>query len=79
VLTKDKNIRKRPLERQAIIEAKVRAFVFTGGELSGVEMGEIMAAAIQKIGRVLDETPPPFVARITSAGDVEVIESNMKK
>ncbi|HEY2323667.1 MAG TPA: hypothetical protein VGJ82_12475, partial [Thermoanaerobaculia bacterium] len=35
VLTKDKLIRRRPLERQALIASGVRAFVFTGGNLSG--------------------------------------------
>ena len=74
VITKDKNIRKRSLEREAIMTAKVRAFIFTGGDLSGVEMGEILVAAIPKMGRILDETKPPFVARVTGAGDVAVID-----
>jgi PIN domain-containing protein len=73
VITKDKNIRKRYLERDALVAARVRAFVFTGGQISGVEMGEILVAAIGKIGKLLDSTPPPFVARITGAGDVAII------
>jgi hypothetical protein len=76
VITKDQNIRKRPLEKAAIIAANVRAFVFTGGEVSGVEMGEILAAAVHRICRILDETPAPFVARVTAAGDVLVISDD---
>ena len=45
VLTKDKLIRKRRLERDALIAANVRAFVFTGGNMSGVEMAESIVGA----------------------------------
>jgi hypothetical protein len=73
VLTKDKLIRKRPLERQALVAAAVRAFVFTGGNMSGVEMTESIVAAIPRMLRIIATTRPPFIARITGTGDVEVI------
>jgi hypothetical protein len=50
VLTKDKLIRKRPIERLALHAAGVRAFVFTGGNLSGVEMAESIIAARVRAG-----------------------------
>jgi hypothetical protein len=74
VLTKDKLIRRRPLERQALIASGVRAFVFTGGNLSGVEMRESIIAALPRILRVAESTPPPFIARITGSGSVAVID-----
>jgi PIN like domain len=75
VLTKDKLIRKRPLERRTLIEARVRAFVFTGGNMSGVEMAEIITECASKLLRIAARTPAPFVARITGSGDVEVIDT----
>lgn len=75
VLTKDKLIRKRPIERQALLASGVRAFVFTGGNLSGVEMRESIIGALPRALRVVESTPPPFIARITGSGDVAVIES----
>jgi hypothetical protein len=74
VLTKDKLIRKRPIEREALTAAHVRAFVFTGGNMSGVEMAESIVAAIPRMLRILATTQPPFIARITSSGAVDVIE-----
>lgn len=74
VLTKDKLIRKRPLERQALMEARVRAFVFSGGNMSGVEMAEVITGCANKLLRIAASTPAPFVARITGSGDVEVID-----
>jgi hypothetical protein len=75
VLTKDKLIRKRPIEREALVAAHVRAFVFTGGNMSGVEMAESIVAAIPRMLRVIAATPAPFVARITGSGAVDVIDS----
>jgi PIN domain-containing protein len=45
VVTKDKRIRTRPLERQALINAGVRAFILVSGNLKGTEMAAIFAAA----------------------------------
>lgn len=73
VLTKDKFIRKRPLERKALLAAYVRAFVFTGGNMSGVEMAESLVAAIPRMLRIIATTPPPFIARVTGSGTVEII------
>ena len=63
VLTKDKWIRKRPIERQALVAAGVRAFVFTGGNMSGVEMAESIVAALPRMLQVMTTTPAPFIAR----------------
>lgn len=74
VITKDKLIRKRPIERQALLASGVRAFVFSGGNLSGVEMAESITGALPRILRLIAKTPAPFIARITGSGDVALID-----
>ena len=50
VLTRDKRIRYRQLERLALQAAKVRAFVFTGGNVTAKETGAILAGACCAVG-----------------------------
>lgn len=73
VLTKDQRIRYRPTELNALMKARVRAFVLTAGELQGREMAEIFLRALPSISRCLGKTPPPFIARVTRGGDVSVL------
>lgn len=71
VFTRDKNIRLRPIERDALISAKVAVFVFTGGNASGVETTEAIVHALPKVDRFLKLNAPPFICRITANGQVE--------
>lgn len=73
VLTRDKNIRLREIERRALIAASVAAFVFTAGNASGVETAEAIVGALPRIERKLLTETPPFICRITASGDVERI------
>ena len=73
VLTRDKNIRLREIERNALLAANVAAFVFTGGNASGVETVEAVVAALPRIGKQLSNVQPPFICRITASGSVEMI------
>ena len=73
MLTKDTRIRYRPLEKEALINAEVAAFVVTGGNLTGDEMATIFVKAMPKIERVLSEQKRPFIARITRGGTVSVL------
>lgn len=70
VLTRDKHIRIRELERKALVAAKLAAFVFTGGNASGVETVEAIVAALPRIARALAAEAPPFICRISASGDV---------
>lgn len=63
-ITKDKRIRKRPLEREALINSGVRSFVLYAGNLKAAEMASIFSAAMPAMLRLLAEQPPPFIARI---------------
>lgn len=57
VLTKDHRIRYRGPELAALQQAQVRAFVLTGGDLQGAEMGQIFVRALAAIKRFVRKTP----------------------
>ena len=42
LITKDKNIRRNPLERAAYVSAGLRGFVATGQDMSGVDLGDLL-------------------------------------
>jgi predicted nuclease of predicted toxin-antitoxin system len=68
VLTKDKAIRRRAVELQAVVDANVRMFSLSSGNMSGEEMANIFADNRLKMGRFLKDHPPPFIARISRSG-----------
>ncbi|MPZ19409.1 MAG: hypothetical protein GEV06_16055 [Luteitalea sp.] len=67
LLTKDKDIRRRPLEIEAIINARLRAFVLTATELRREEQATILLKAMPKIHRICRRTGP-FIYNITRLG-----------
>lgn len=74
LITKDENIRKRPIEVRALIGAKVKAFVLTAaGELTGADQGALIGKALPRIER-LSKRRPPFIANITASGWVELLD-----
>jgi hypothetical protein len=68
VLTRDKRIRYRRLERLALQAARVRAFVFTGGNVTLGETAAILAAAVPAIRDICAREDAPFVFHIGRAG-----------
>ena len=72
LITPDQRIRYNELERRAIQRYRVRAFVFTTGNLSGVEMARLLVSAFTKMKRVCAKNDPPFIASITKSGEVHV-------
>ncbi len=52
VLTRDKRIRYRQLERRALKEARVRAFVFTGGNITVKDTAVILVKALPRIEKI---------------------------
>jgi predicted nuclease of predicted toxin-antitoxin system len=77
VFTKDKNIRKRPTELNAVILAKIRMFALSGGSMTGEQMSETFSNNMTKIGRFLKNNEPPFIARISASG-VELVDLTTK-
>lgn len=72
VLTKDRHIRRRPLELGAILASGARAFVLTAADLSGQEQAAIIVGALPRVLRLCRQ-PGPFVATITRAGIVTIL------
>lgn len=70
VLTKDQRLRYRPLEIAALRASKARVFVLTAGNLRGVEIAAVFAAALPRICRMLHSRPGPFIGRISQSGAV---------
>lgn len=68
MLTRDKRIRYRRLERLALRSAGVRTFVFTGGNVTLSDTAAILAAALPVIREICNREAPPFIYHIGRAG-----------
>jgi PIN like domain len=70
VITRDRGIRRKPVERQAYVEHRVRAFFLVGKEpLSGWEKLTFILRHWEKLEkRVADNGPGPWGMSITVAG-----------
>ena len=74
VLTKDRRIRFRAIERTALINAGVRAFVLTAGDIDGAAMAAVFVKALPKILRFSGKYAPPFIATISKTGSVAMLQ-----
>jgi predicted nuclease of predicted toxin-antitoxin system len=68
VLTKDTRIRYREIERMALMNARVRAFVLTAKNLQGSEMANIFVRALPAIQRFATKHTPPSLRRLLEVG-----------
>lgn len=68
VLTRDQRIRYRQLELVALTEARVRAFVFTGGNVTLGDTAAILVNALPRMTRISRSDPGPFVYHLGRAG-----------
>lgn len=60
-LMRDQNIRRRALERRALVAAGVGAFVCTAGEATAVEVRVAVTALLQKMLNVAVSESRPFI------------------
>ena len=74
ILTKDDQIRKREVERNALLRSGARAFILSSGNIPRDQMISMIVNALPKIQRFVSKNQPPFIARITKASDVRKIE-----
>ena len=74
VLTKDDRIRRRPVEREALMQSGARVFILPSGNMSGDEMASAIVKALPKIRRFVASTPPPFIARVSRVGEVRSLD-----
>lgn len=74
-LTKDKAIRRREAELDAVIAHGVRMFALPNGSLSGQQMAELFLGAARHIGRTLHKNRGAFVASVSTSG-VTILRSS---
>jgi len=70
LVTKDWRIQERPLEREAIINAKVRAFVLRQKNLSSKAIIALLKLAMPKILTNIGKYEPPFIFALEITGEL---------
>lgn len=78
VLTKDQRIRRRRVEIQALLSAKVAAFVLSSGNLTGVATAGAFVAALPRIQKMLRDYALPFVAAVDAGGGVRLLTAAVR-
>jgi|SRR5688572_8144098 len=71
LLTKDRRIRRRPVELAALKRARVRTLFFAAGDMTSTQMIHSLRAALPRIQRLVKRQKPPFLRRITPKGLLE--------
>jgi hypothetical protein len=78
VLTKDKRIRRRAIEREAINESGAGAFVLAAGGLGGDAIADAFARALPRMIRIWNTRERPFIATVNAQGVVTLIEGGAR-
>ena len=68
VLTKDKAISSKPVELEAVKRANIRMFALSGQGMTGEQMARAFTDNLRKMGRIIKNNPPPFIARVYANG-----------
>lgn len=71
-LLRDKRVRHREVERAAIQEARLAAFVFTGGQVTAAKVTEILIKRLDKMIKIAVSEPRPFMYTITAGGNMSL-------
>lgn len=79
VFTRDQRIRHRKLELSALLKARVAAFVFTGGNVSGEDMANTLKRSLPAILRFVRKYPRPFIASIVKSGRIQLLLGGPRK
>jgi len=74
ILTKDKRIRRRAIEHEAIVASGAGAFILVAGGIGGDAIAEAFARALPQMVRIWNTRLRPFIATVTAQGKVTVIE-----
>jgi hypothetical protein len=72
VLAKDRNIKRNPLEREALFNAGLAAFFLTKADMTGEETIQAIVTGLPRIANLLASERRPFIARILPDGRVEL-------
>jgi predicted nuclease of predicted toxin-antitoxin system len=68
ILTKDKNIRRRPAEREALLTANARIFTLSSGNMRGADMAALFVLHLSDMEQVANGLRTPFIAVVASDG-----------
>lgn len=68
ILTKDKNIRRRAGEREAVVNAEARIITLTSGNMRGADMAALFVAHLDEMEVLAATQSPPFVAVVGPGG-----------
>jgi predicted nuclease of predicted toxin-antitoxin system len=72
ILTKDKEIQRRPNEQAALISAHTAVFVLVKGGLTTAKIGEALTRALPAMRKATRRYQPPLLGRIGADGAVTV-------
>ncbi|MBI2922026.1 MAG: hypothetical protein HYY18_13145 [Planctomycetes bacterium] len=73
VLTKDKWIKRRELERKALEEAKVAAFVLAAKDLTGEQIGAAFVASLPRLRQFALSYARPLLGTVSRKGEVVLL------
>lgn len=79
VITKDAALRRNPLEIRAMLAAKTAFFIFGNASATGAQMAAGLKTALPRIRKAARRFEVSVIARLTIAGDVEVLWADGKK
>lgn len=68
ILTKDKNIRRRAEEREAVLLSSARVITLSSGNMRGEEMAALFVSCLAEMEDLAVKQPPPFVAVLSPRG-----------
>ena len=74
-ITKDKNIRYRTAELEAVRRHMARVIVIRMKNATGPDIAALLVKARHRVARFVANTPPPFVAGIHGSGAVRMYEA----
>jgi hypothetical protein len=74
VLTRDKNIRRKPNELRAFREHGVIAFVLTGGDATAADTASLVTTLYPRMLRKAQGVRPPAMFTLTMGGSIGVIK-----
>jgi hypothetical protein len=75
LVTKDWRMLQRPLEREAILAANVRAFIFRERNLRGEIMAQIIRVAMPRMLGAIDRYEAPFVFSLERDGTIQALSA----
>jgi hypothetical protein len=78
ILTKDKRIRRRAIEHDAIFASGAGAFILVAGGLGGDAIADAFVRALPTMVRIWHTRTRPFLAAVTAQGKVTLIEGGRR-